>query len=415
MTTETDSGGDPPESAVTPEVDRSQVSVYVIAAAVCATSMSYNLWYPFLPLYALELGATSDANAAFWMFIALSAQGAGRLASSAVWGLLSDRLGRKMMLLRALYLGSITFGVAAVAQAPWHLAIALGCQGFFSGFVPASVALTSVIVPDSRLNRSLSIVTGGQYLGSTIGPGVGAVLALLLSYRASIAVAAMVPFFAATAVLLMVPRDQVARREPEEEDETKVELEPFRMSGQFKLAIGALFAVYCMNEVIKLATPLALKALKDGGDVAGEAGIAFSLAGLVSAISVLFLAPRVFRGMPSGRGFAIVCGVGCLGYLIIALASGVTVYILGFLTIFVVISAMVPALNTLIASNVRRSRRGTAFGVAGSVQAIAFGVGPAAGAFFTAVSLNLGFAVLAGLFLVLGFVLYTRVREPQPL
>jgi DHA1 family multidrug resistance protein-like MFS transporter len=58
--------------------------------------MSYNLWYPFLPLYVLELGATSDANAVFWMSIALTAQGVGRLASIAVWGVLSDRLGRKM-------------------------------------------------------------------------------------------------------------------------------------------------------------------------------------------------------------------------------------------------------------------------------------------------------------------------------
>ncbi|HEU0074350.1 MAG TPA: MFS transporter [Dehalococcoidia bacterium] len=405
-----DIGGDPPTS-VPPVPDRSRTSVFVIAAAVCATSMSYNLWYPFLPLYVLELGATSDANAVFWMSIALTAQGIGRLASSAVWGVLSDRLGRKVMMLRALFLGTFTFGVAAVAQAPWHLAIALGCQGFFSGFVPASVALVSVIVPDSRLNRSLSIVTGGQYLGTTIGPAVGAGLALLLSYRASIAVAAIVPFIAGIAILLMVPRDPVAARRTA----TEPPLEPFRMSGQFKLAIGALFAVYCMNELIRLATPIALKGLKGSDDVAGEAGLAFTLAGLVSAISVLFLAPRVFRGTPSGPPFALICSLGCVGFLLVAFANGVPVYILGFLTIFLVVSAMVPALNTLIAANVRRSRRGTAFGVAGTVQALAFGVGPLAGAFFAAVSLDAGFFTVALLFLAVGFVLFTWVREPQPL
>ena len=414
MTSRTDAGGEAPETAQPPAADRSRASVYVIAAAICATSMSYNLWYPFLPLYVLELGATSDANAVFWMSIALTAQGAGRLASSAVWGVLSDRLGRKVMLLRALYLGTFTFGVAAVAQAPWHLAVALFCQGFFSGFVPASVALVSVIVPDSRLNRSLSIVTGSQYLGSTIGPAVGAGLALLLSYRGSIAVAAVVPFIAGTAILLMVPRDQVPAR-PAPDDTSKPQMEPFHMSGQFKLAIGALFTLYCMNEMIRLATPIALKGLKGSEDVAGEAGLAFSLAGLVSAVSVLFLAPRVFRGTPSGPPFLLICSIGCAGFLLVALAGGVPVYILGFLTIFLVVSAMVPALNTLIAANVRRSRRGTAFGVAGTVQALAFAVGPLAGAFFAAVSLDAGFVAVALLFLALGFVLFTWVREPQPL
>ncbi len=413
MTSPTEAVGESQESAA-PTPDASRASVFVIAAAVSITAMSYNLWYPFLPLYALELGATSDANAVFWMSIALTAQGVGRLASSAVWGVLSDRLGRKMMLLRALFLGSITFGIAAVAQAPWHLAIALFCQGFFSGFVPASVALVSVIVPDSRLNRSLSIVTGGQYLGTTTGPAVGAGLALLLSYRASIAVAAIVPFIAGTAILLMVPRDQVASRQADDGG-AQPETDPFRMSGQFKLAIGALFAIYCMNELIRLATPIALKGLKGSDNVAGEAGLAFTLAGLVSAISVLFLAPRVFRGTASGPPFALICTLGCVGFLLVAFANGVAVYILGFLTIFLVISAMVPALNTLIAANVRRSRRGTAFGVAGTFQALAFGVGPLAGAFFATFSLDAGFITVAFLFLAVGFVLFTWIREPQPL
>jgi DHA1 family multidrug resistance protein-like MFS transporter len=251
-----------------------RASVYVIAGAVCATSMSYNLWYPFLPLYALDLGATSDANAVFWMSIALTAQGAGRLAASAPWGYLSDRWGRKMMLLRALFLGSITFVIAAAASAPWHLAVALFCQGFFSGFVPASVALVSVIVPDSRLNRSLSTVTGLQYLGTTIGPAVGAGLAQVFSYRQSIALASVVPILASLAVLLFVPRDPVGPGRIEG-DSGRGELEPFRMSGQFKLAVGAIFTLWCMNELIRLATPIALKSIKGSEDVAGEAGLAF--------------------------------------------------------------------------------------------------------------------------------------------
>jgi DHA1 family multidrug resistance protein-like MFS transporter len=391
-----------------------RASVYVIAGAVCATSMSYNLWYPFLPLYALDLGATSDANAVFWMSIALTAQGAGRLAASAPWGYLSDRWGRKMMLLRALFLGSITFVIAAAASAPWHLAVALFCQGFFSGFVPASVALVSVIVPDSRLNRSLSTVTGLQYLGTTIGPAVGAGLAQVFSYRQSIALASVVPILASLAVLLFVPRDPVGPGRIEG-DSSRGELEPFRMSGQFKLAVGAIFTLWCMNELIRLATPIALKSIKGSEDVAGEAGLAFSLGGLVSAISVLFIAPRVFRGDPAGPRLGLICILGAFGFVLAGLAGGVPVYILGFLCVFLVFSAMVPALNTLIAANVRRSRRGTAFGVAATFQAGAFAVGPLAGAFFAAVSLQLGLIAMAGVFLALGFVLFTYVREPEPL
>jgi DHA1 family multidrug resistance protein-like MFS transporter len=389
-----------------------RAATLVIAAAVCATAMSFNVWYPFLPLYALDLGATSDANAIFWVAVAITVQGIARLASSAVWGYMSDRYGRKLMVLRAMYLSSITFAVAALASEPWHLSLALGCQGFFSGFIPASVALVSVSVPDSRLNRSLSMVTGAQYLGTTTGPALGAALALAVGYRGSIAVAAVVPLLAATLVLLRVPRDQVGGMSPARAQGAASQLEPFRPSAQFVLAVLTLFSLYCMLELVRLATPIALKALEGGGDVAGVAGLTFSLAGLASAISVLALAPWLFNRGRMRTGMAMFCGLGAFGCALLAASSSVPVYVAGFLLIAVVISSMVPAGNTLIAANVVRSRRGTGFGVAASVQALSFAIGPLAASFFAAVSLDLGFAVIAGLFLALGLVLLSAVREP---
>ena len=42
-------------------------AVLTIAAGAGLASLSMNFWIPFLPLYMLELGATSDANALFWV------------------------------------------------------------------------------------------------------------------------------------------------------------------------------------------------------------------------------------------------------------------------------------------------------------------------------------------------------------
>lgn len=397
-----------------PGGDEGRKATFIIASAAGVTAMSFNVWYPFMPLYALELGATSDADAAAWIALAVTSQGVARIASSALWGFLSDRWGRKLMLLRALYLASITFAFAAIAQEPWHLAVALACQGLFSGFIPASVALVSVSVPDHRLNRSLSTVTGAQYLGSTLGPGLGALLALFLGFRESIIVAAFVPLITATSVLLWVPRDQVVRRRTATADgETRNELEPFKVTGQFVLAVGALFFVYSMNEMVRLSTPIALRVLQGGGDVALEAGIAFSLGGLASAISVLLIAPRVFRPGRVRQSLGGACALGAAGCAILVLTNGVPMYIAGFVTVSLVISVMVPAINTLIASSVTRSRRGTGFGIAATVQALSFAVGPGSAALFVSVSLNAGFGVVCLIFLSLGVVLFSAVREAK--
>ena len=391
--------------------DEGRKSTLIIAAAAGVTAMSFNVWYPFMPLYALELGAKSDADAVAWVALAITMQGVARLTSSALWGILSDRWGRKLMLLRSLYLASITFGFAAVAQEPWHLAVALACQGLFSGFIPASVALVSVLVPDHRLNRSLSTLTGAQHLGTTTGPAVGAVLALLFDFRTTIIVASVVPLITATAVLLWVPRDRIVRRQSA--GGQRGELEPFKATPQFILAVGALFSVYAMNELIRLSTPIALKAIKDGADAATVSGITFSLGGLVSALSVLFLAPLVFAPGRLAGAFGAACVVAASGALLLALTDSVPLYVTGFLMVALVVSALVPAINTHIASSVTRSRRGTGFGIAATAQSFSFAIGPAGAAFFAAVSLDLGFAVLAGLFLALGVVMFSAIREHQ--
>jgi MFS family permease len=54
-----------------------------------------------------------------------------------------------------------------------------------------------------------------------------------------------------------------------------------------------------------------------------------------------------------------------------------------------------PATNTLIAESVEPARRGTAFGLASSAQAVAFMAGPMGAAAFATVSLPVGFLFCA--------------------
>ena len=90
----------------------------------------------------------------------------------------------------------------------WHLAVIYGLLGVFSGYNPASVALTSVSVPEDQIGRSLSVVTSAQYLGQTVGPVVGSLFLLFLDYRATIVLASMFPIVAATVMLFVVPNDR---------------------------------------------------------------------------------------------------------------------------------------------------------------------------------------------------------------
>jgi DHA1 family multidrug resistance protein-like MFS transporter len=383
---------------------------YLTALAVFLAGGSFNFWWPFLALYAIDLGATSDANALLWVSIATTSQGICRLLSSPLWGVLADRLGRKLMFLRTLYLAALTGVAAAIVAEPWQLAIALGLQGIFSGFIAPAVALVSVSVPDERLNKSISLVNGAQYLGSTVGPAVGALLAIAFGFRGTILVGATLPLVAGAIIHLFVPRDRIAGRTATGK---AVPLEPMRFNLQFGIALGLFTMLFAANQLVRFITPIALKAIEHKDDVEAISGVAFSLGGAFSAISVLFVASQIFVPGRMRPSLAVSCVLAGTGMILLALAASAPIYIVGFILITIMISAMVPATNTLIAMNVVRSRRGTAFGVASSAQAIAFMIGPFGATIITAVSLDAGFVILAALMALLGVVLLLLVREPK--
>jgi DHA1 family multidrug resistance protein-like MFS transporter len=393
---------------------------WAIAGSTCIASLSVLFWVPFLPLYAQELGASSNADALFWVAVANVGLGLGRLVSGPLWGVLADRFGRKLMLIRALCFASLTMLIAGLAQEPWQLAIAFVSQGLFSGFIPAAVALTSVSVSDARMSRSLSLVTGAQHLGNTIGPSVGALVAVSFGYRGAIFAGASLPLVAALLVFLLVPADRVERR-VEGQSPSTGSVRAGRDGGrafwrtlqrQFYLVIFVYFALFALDQLIRLSTPVALQEIEGREDVAGLVGIAFTVAGVAAVAGVVLIGQRY---VVAGRLRAtLIIGAALSGALYVALAAAdrTPMFIAVFAAIALLQATMVPASNALIAANVPRERRGTGFGIAGSAQALAFLVGPMAAAGFAAVSIDLGFVVLGGLLMALAGVLFFALREP---
>lgn len=389
-----------------------------IASGAFLASFAMNFWWPFLPLFLQEIGATSQANALFWVGVATTVQGVARLVSGPVWGVLSDRYGRKLMFVRALFAATLTTAIAAIANAPWVIVVSLTMQGVFSGFIPAAIALTSVSVPDARLNRSLGVVTGGQYLGGTLGPAVGALLAATLGYRGAIICSALLPAFAAAWIILAVPRDTVAPRAKAAAEATK---RTFRVSlgwargfsPQFWVAVGLYFGLFALNQLIRVATPIAFEDMVGRDRAATVAGIVFSAGGAASVLGVTLVARGMGARFSLRRTLIIFAIASACSMPALAFGGNPWLFGAGFLAFALVNAASMPATNTLIAETVDPARRGTAFGLASSAQAFAFMVGPMAAAYFATFSLATGFLVCGLLFLGLALMVTSGIREHQ--
>ena len=306
--------------------------------------------------------------------------------------------------------------MTAAIGAPWHLTFAFVLQGIFSGYVPASAALISVSVPDSRLSRSLSIVTSAQYLGNTLGPMLGALMVDLPRLPRLDPRRLILPARCDRGRGALPRAARPARRRPVEHGRWRrpqtTRLEPFHPTFQLGLAILIYFVIFTMVQAIRLLSPLAMKAI-DPGNVDSTIGLTFTLGGLASALSLIFLAPMFFRTGRLQRALVVSSALSGVAMLSLAFAGNVPFYITGFALFSLVQAAMIPAANTLIAGNAPRARRGTAFGLASSAQAISFMIGPFSAALFATVSIDLGFVVLAAVLFGLALVLLVALREPS--
>ena len=385
-------------------------AVVAIATATGSTSLLMNVWFPFLPLYMLQVGARDEASALFWVAVGMSAQGVGRLIGGPLWGLLSDRLGRKKMFVRSVYSAALTSFVLSLIMAPWQVAIALAIQGLLSGFIPAAIALTSVSVPDAKVRDALNAVSGAQYLGSAIGPAVGAAMALAFGYRGAIFSSGVLIAAVATAVIFLVPADAVRKKERDLSG-AAIAMAPFKPTLQFMLAILLYFSLFALTTFRSIATPIALKDIA-GTSVTEATGLAFALGGVASALGVWALSTRFFRKHRLRDILAVTCVLTALGHLLLALSTSVWLYVLAFTVASFLNASMMPATNTMIALNVSRERRGTAFGIGSAAQAIAFMVGPMSAAMFATVSLKAGFVTVSILFVALAVLVAFAVREP---
>lgn len=132
--------------------------------------------FPILPLYVQELGIHDPAAVRFWSGLIMSAQAVTMAVMAPIWGSLSDRYGRKLMVERAMFGGALIFGVMGFARSPLHLVLLRALQGVLTGTVTAATTLVASSAPRERSGWALGILQMGIYSGASAGPYLGGVI-----------------------------------------------------------------------------------------------------------------------------------------------------------------------------------------------------------------------------------------------
>lgn len=163
-------------------------NVYVLAVGVFIAQSGFSIVVPFLPALVEELGVEGSVGAWSGLLFAVNLLAYSLMAP--VWGSLSDRVGKRPMMVRAGLGIAATYVLMAYATDVWQLALWRAVNGLIGGYIPAANALAASDTPDERLGWALGFLQGASAAGLVSGPLVGGVAAELVGTRGALLVAA---------------------------------------------------------------------------------------------------------------------------------------------------------------------------------------------------------------------------------
>ncbi len=379
--------------------------VYIVCLAQFLTNVGFTIVLPFLPLYIQNLPVGTTGNPTLWIGFTLAAQPLTMIVASPIWGLVADRFGRKLMLLRATLLGGLVMFSMSFVQTVEQLFLLRLVQGLTTGVVSASSAYVSANVPRRHVGEALGWVATARWIGIASGPLIGGVLSDLVGIRTSFWFNGTFMLGAGLLILFWLPE--------------KWEYVPTPGRGPLLRGFGFLFQgsnvkylylfVFLVHIPMSFTLPVAslyVRELSAASDhllvpAATATGLMFGLFAATGAVSSVKVGKLCDRYGPK-LILILSAGASCLVFLPQAFVGQVWQLLALQALAGVAVGGIFPSMAALLSKVSAGSHQGAIFGVENSVRSVARVIAPVAGsALALRFGLSTAYLAASGAFLCL--------------
>jgi DHA1 family multidrug resistance protein-like MFS transporter len=397
--------------------------LFVLLASLFVVSIGFGITLPVLPFYAERLAMASGSTHKMMVVhvgLLTGIFSLMQLLFAPLWGRLSDRVGRRPLVL----LGMAGYGLAqllfGLATSLWLLYGARILGGILSSAtIPAATAFVADATSDKERGRGMAWLGTASSLGAVAGPALGGLtvwrtLHLHTRFGHFMIDSFSVPFFAAAA-LTFLTLIAAFRWLPESLRTTsKSATEPIVLADWKGLGrkIGPLLELSILSQVglTLFETVFVLYAQAKLGYGPAQVGIGFMVCGSVMALfqgfAVGYLSGRVRESLQLAIGFSLM-GIG------IALLLVVKMEVFVFATIGLIALGMAFISPNLSALTSKRSedRVGTALGLQNSANNLGQVIGPFVGGALFAWRAGAPYFLTSAVLLVVAGVLGTSSQK----
>ena len=286
--------------------------------------------------------------------------------ATAVWGMLADRFGRKLMLLRASYAAALFYPLLALAPNFWWLISIRFVCSFFSGTVNPAQTLLVATTPQNKHGWALGLLGTSTTSGNMLGYLLGGLIVHYFGYTEAFFTCGAIYLTSALLVQFFVKDDfnvKLAKKTRQKSSYSFKEL-----ATPAVLWILLLFLLRGISTRIEqpfLAEQVVAVHGKNGA--AFYTGITSAAAALGGFFSGLFIGWLCERFTPRKLLLPILF-FSAIFTMVQALAINVPMLIAGRFLTYLTAGAMQPVLQLMLTKITRPELRGTYFGWSGSIN-----------------------------------------------
>ncbi|MXO65895.1 MFS transporter [Altericroceibacterium endophyticum] len=317
--------------------------------------------------------------AAWQMGIAVAVAGFAWMLMSRIWGVWSDKRGRRPVILFGLTCFAFSYALHALfldlamkaAMAPFLAFIGIvlgrGLAGLFYAAVPAtSAALVADHVPADKRASAMAAIGASSAAGMMIGPSVAGLLGPI-DLSLPLYMIAVLPFIALAVLWKVLPRQDI----PAPSDHPAPRITDPRLRKSMIVAFAAAFSVAVAQIIVGF---FALDRLHlDPGAAAYASGMALAIVGVALICAQIFLRKL---GWPPEKLIRVGGILGALGFASVIFATSTPMLWASYAVAAFGMGWVYPSVSALAANSVEAHEQGAAAGSVAAAQGLGVVVGP---------------------------------------
>ncbi len=379
----------------------------ILFAVMFFVMVGFGIIIPVLPFYAEDMGA-SPAELGLLMAVYSLMQ----LLFAPMWGRVSDRIGRKPVMMIGIFGLAISFFMMALSSSLWMLFVARIVGGLLSSAnMPTVMAYVADITSEEDRGKGMGIIGASIGLGFILGPAIGGVFSKT-SLNLPFYLSGFSSLLTFVFVLLLLKESL-----PPEERGQITKRTPLRKALRGPITVLYVLQLFTSLSLAGLEATFAYFAAKKAGLDTVQLGYLFMIMGLAGAIVQGGLVGRMTKKYGEGAVIQIGIVVSAIGFGLILLVNSFTTAAI-YLTIFGIGNGVIrPSVSALL-TKTSTAGHGSTTGLLSSFDSLGRIVGPPLGGWLF--SISIGFPYISGLiisvFTLLLYQLYkARSNQMQPI